>query len=225
MRIAGLQKLTLLDYTDHLACIIFTQGCNFNCGFCQNSSLINTDGSDYISEEEIFDFLKKRQGVLNGVVISGGEPTIQRDLISFIKKIKKLGYDVKLDTNGANPQVLKELIDQSLVNYIAMDIKHTIDKYETVTCSQVNKKSIESSIKEVKRIPHEFRTTLIKGIHNEIDIEHICEYLGANETIYLQNFVMSELVRDKHLSGFTPEELENIKNKLNKKYRNLKVRL
>lgn len=224
MIVAGLQKLTLLDYIDHLACIVFTQGCNFNCGFCQNSGLISMQAQTHINEEEVLDFLKKRVGILNGVVISGGEPTLQKDLVSFIEKVKKLGYDVKLDTNGTNPQVLKELIDRSLVDYIAMDIKHLACKYESITCCKVNKDSIKKSIQEVKRVPHEFRTTIIKGIHNEHNLDLICKYLGDTETIYLQNFVMSEMVRDKNLTGFTANELDKIKNKLIRKYHNLNVR-
>ena len=225
MKIAGLQKLTLLDYPEHLACIVFTQGCNFNCGYCQNSELINFNSDDLIDENEVLEFLKKRVGILSGVVISGGEPTIQKDLIDFIKKVKSLGYKVKLDTNGTNPEILKKLIDNELIDYIAMDIKHTFTKYEIVTCSKILKEAIQKSIKLVKTIPHEFRTTIIKGIHNEVELEQICEYLGKDETIYLQNFVMSEMVRGKSLLVFTNEELNNIKEKLNKKYPNVKVRL
>ena len=130
MVITGLQKLTLLDYPDHVACIIFTQGCNFKCPFCQNSTLIGFNLSDtIISENEIFEYLEKRKKILDGVVITGGEPTIQKDLKSFITRIKELGLKVKLDTNGYNPSLLKELLDEDLIDYVAMDIKNCIDKY------------------------------------------------------------------------------------------------
>lgn len=225
MRIAGLQKLTLLDYPDHMACIVFTQGCNFNCGYCQNSSLIDFIGEGTIEEDEIFEFLKKRKGILSGVVITGGEPTVQNDLKDFIKKIKELGYEVKLDTNGTNPKIIKELIDENLVDYIAMDIKHVLSNYKDVTKVNADIKKLEESIGEVKRIPHEFRTTVIKGIHDIDSLSQIIDHIGEYERYYLQNFVMSDLVRDKSLLGFTKEELENIKNTLNKKYPNVDVRM
>ena len=224
MKIAGLQKLTLLDYPDHLACIVFTQGCNFNCGFCHNSGLIDYKRPTSIREEELFEFLNKRKGILTGVVISGGEPTIQSDLKEFIEKIKRLGYAVKLDTNGSNPKVIKELIDDALVDYIAMDIKHTFDNYSVVTGCKVDIKRIENSIKEVKRIAHEFRTTLIKDVHDIDCISSICSLIGIDETLYLQNFTMSDLVRDKNLTGFTNKELKEIQNILNEKYPNVRVR-
>lgn len=225
MRIAGLQKLTLLDYPDHMACIVFTQGCNFNCGYCQNSNLIDFIGEETIEEDAIFEFLKKRKGILSGVVITGGEPTVQNDLKDFIKKVKELGYEVKLDTNGTNPKIIKELIDENLVNYIAMDIKHVLSNYKDVTKVNADIKKLEESIGEVKRIPHEFRTTVIKGIHDIDSLSQIIEHIGEYERYYLQNFVMSDLVRDKSLLGFTKEELNNIKNTLNKKYPNVDVRM
>lgn len=225
MRIAGLQKLTLLDYPDHMACIVFTQGCNFNCGYCQNSGLINFIGEETIEEDAIFEFLKKRKGILSGVVITGGEPTVQNDLKDFIKKVKELGYEVKLDTNGTNPKIIKELIDENLVDYIAMDIKHILNNYKDVAGVNADIKKLEESIGEVKRIPHEFRTTVIKGIHDIDSLSRIIEHIGEYERYYLQNFVMSDLVREKSLLGFTKEELDNIKNTLNKKYPNVDVRM
>ena len=130
MKISGIQKLTLLDFPDHVACTLFTPGCNFKCPFCHNSSLVlDLSTCQIIDEEEIFSFLKKRVGILDGVCITGGEPTLQKDLKDFIRKIKNLGYSVKLDTNGYRPEILKELVEENLLDYVAMDIKNSISKY------------------------------------------------------------------------------------------------
>ena len=133
MKISGLQKLTLLDYPGKMACTVFTYGCNFRCPFCHNALLVTEENSDCIDEDEFFSFLKKRQGILDGVCISGGEPTLQKDLPEFISKIKALGYYVKLDTNGSSPLLLKKLIEEKLIDYVAMDIKNSPAKYD-ITC-------------------------------------------------------------------------------------------
>ena len=205
MKIAGLQKLTLLDYPSKTACIIFTQGCNFKCSFCQNSELIPLKGN---------------------VVITGGEPTIQKDLKDFIKKIKKLGYLVKLDTNGANYSMLKELIEENLIDYVAMDIKTTFEDYESVIKTKVKIDNIKESIKLLKKtsINHEFRTTIIKNIHDIDKILEICKYLGDSEKYYLQNFEQSEYVVDKTLESFSKEELINIQKIVGEKFPNVIVR-
>ncbi|MDD5980465.1 MAG: anaerobic ribonucleoside-triphosphate reductase activating protein [bacterium] len=212
MIIGGLQKTTLLDFPNHVACIIFTKGCNFRCPFCQNSTLIGIDHEDEISEEYIFDYLIKRQGILDGVVITGGEPTVQKDLKEFIKKIRKLGYKVKLDTNGYNPNVLKELIDENLLDYVAMDIKHTFEKYHIVAGKILNTDNILESIKRLEEsdVCHEFRTTIIKEYHTIDDIIEITSYFKSDTPYYLQNFKNSSNVLDKSLHGFTNEELEEI---------------
>ncbi len=226
MKIAGIQKLTLLDYPGKTACIIFTQGCNFKCGYCQNSSLIPLKGDELISEEEVIDYLKKRQNVLDGVVISGGEPTIQKDLKVFISKIKELGYLVKLDTNGTNNELLKELLDNHLLDYVAMDIKSTFNDYENIIKKKINVDSIKKSIKLLKETPidHEFRTTIIKDIHDIDKILNICKFLGKEEKYYLQNFEQSEFVVDKKLESFTKEELIDIQKIINRDYPNVCVR-
>ena len=150
MKIVGLQKLTLLDYPGKLSCIIFTQGCNFKCPYCQNSDLIPLNGNEIISEEEVFNFLEKRKKMLDGVVITGGEPTIQKDLEDFISKIKNLGYRVKLDTNGSNPKLLESLITQKLIDYVAMDIKNTFYEYENIIKTKTSIDNIKKSIKLIK---------------------------------------------------------------------------
>ena len=225
MIISGMQKLTLLDYPNKTACIIFTSGCNFKCSYCQNSDLINHNYFT-INEEEIFSYLKLRKKVLDGVVITGGEPTIHKDLPEFIKKIKDLKLLVKLDTNGSNPSMLEDLIKNNLVDYIAMDIKNTFNTYKNVIKINTNLDNIKKSIDIIKNsnIDHEFRTTIIKNFHTIDKIQIICDYLGKKEKYYLQNFEDSERVLDKTLLSFTKEELMNIQIIINKKYPNVKVR-
>jgi len=225
MKISGFQKLTLLDFPGKVACIIFTQGCNFKCPYCQNSGLIGHENDSLIEEDEIISYLKKRQGILDGIVISGGEPTIQKDLDLFMKRVKELGYLIKLDTNGSNPTLIKKLIDEKLVDYIAMDIKNVIEDYKIVTGVKVLEDNIKKSIKILKEsnIDHEFRTTIIKNIHDIDKIYKICSYV-KDEKMFLQNFEKSENVLDKDLESFTKEELINIQKKTKERYPNVIVR-
>ncbi len=225
MKIAGLQKLTLLDFPNKVASIIFTQGCNLRCPYCHNSGLIPFDSDDLISEEEVFSYLKKRKGVIDGLVISGGEPTVQSDLIFFIKRVKDLGLQVKLDTNGCNPDVLKKIIDENLVDYIAMDIKNTITKYKDVAGVNVQADKLKKSIELIKNssIDHEFRTTIIKNIHDIKTISEICSYVDGDK-MFLQNFVKSENVLGKHLEPFSKEELIQINKEMKGKFPNVKIR-
>ena len=226
MKISGLQKLTLLDYPTKVACIIFTQGCNFRCPYCQNSGLIPMEGDYLIEEEEVLSYLKKRKGIIDGLVISGGEPTVQKDLIDFIKKVKELGFLVKLDTNGSNPKVLKELLSNKLIDYVAMDIKYVLDDYKVVAGVKALVNNLEESIKLIKEsnIEHEFRTTIIKNIHDIDVILKICKYIGKDENYYLQNFEQSEFVVDKSLESFSNDELILIEKNITKEYPNVKVR-
>ncbi len=226
MIIGGFQKTTLLDYPDKIACIIFTQGCNLNCPFCHNSSLINKSKESLISEKEIFDYLEKRVGILEGVCITGGEPLLQKDIGTFIQRIKSYGYKVKIDTNGSNPELLKELLDKKLIDYVAMDIKNTFDKYEITSGKKVNIDNIKKSIDIINKskIDYEFRTTLVKEFHNINDIENICKILKKNSKYYLQNFVNSEGVLNKDLHGFSLEELKDMKKKLINIYPNIMFR-
>ena len=223
MKISGLEKLTLTDYPGHLACIIFTQGCNFKCPFCQNSTLLPLE-EGLISEEEVFAYLNKRKNVLEGVVITGGEPTIQKDLKNFILKVRNLGLKVKLDTNGYNPLVLEDLLNNNLLDYVAMDIKNSLDDYNDITATKVKIANIEKSIKLLKEsnIDHEFRTTIVKEFHTLEKIKKIIKIIDGNK-YFLQNFQNSENVINKNLHGFTEEELEEIKNEL-KDYSNVNIR-
>jgi pyruvate formate lyase activating enzyme len=178
MKISGLQKTSLIDYPGKLACIIFLYGCNFRCGFCHNPELVLTPNGIEYSEEEILDFLEKRKKQLDGICITGGEAllTLEKD---FVKKIKELGYSVKLDTNGTNPEKLKEFIDDGLVDYIAMDLKASPEKYNLVAGVNVEMDKLEETIKLMVNsgVDYEFRTTVIKRYHDEKELEKMYEWV------------------------------------------------
>jgi len=192
MIIGGLQKLTLIDYPGKLAATVFFTGCNFRCPWCYSSELVLPEKikeQQKIPEKELFSFLKERQGLLEGIVICGGEPTINRDLPKFIKKIKKLGYAVKLDTNGSNSKMLKHLIDKKLIDYVAMDIKLPKEKYIKILKAKVD--DIKESVKILKqsKIDCEFRTTIIPTVLEKQDILKIAKWIeGPSVKYYLQNF-------------------------------------
>ena len=218
MKISGFDKLTLLNYPDKVACTIFTSGCNLRCPFCHNSGLV-TNNYNEISFDSIYEYLKKRVGILDGVCITGGEPLIHADIKDYIKKIKDLGYLVKIDTNGCNPKLLKELIDLKLVDYIAMDIKNIYSKYD-ITCGvKVNIDNIKKSISIIENsgIDYEFRTTIVKEFHSTQDIKEILSYISSNSNYYIQNFKNSNDVFNRNLSSFSEKELVEMKNKINNK--------
>ena len=226
MKISGFSKLTLVDFPGVISCEIFTQGCNMKCPFCQNSSLIDMNKEHYYKEEEIISYLEKRKKILDGIVITGGEPTMQKDLVKFIEKVKQIGYKVKLDTNGLRPSVLKELLDKNLIDYVAMDIKNSFEKYN-ITCGvkEIVIENIKKSIEILKNshIKYEFRTTIIKEYHTKQDILKILDIIGDSK-YYLQNFEMSDDVIDKNLHGFSDYELIEMENILNLKYNNVEIR-
>lgn len=235
MNISGLQKTTLLDYPGHIAATIFLGGCNFRCPFChnmnivENSNIDENNDSNEISEEELFLFLQKRRGILEGVCITGGEPTLYKELPEFIRKIKNLGYAIKLDTNGTNPELLKKLVDEQLVDYIAMDIKASYDKYLKVIgigCGPelVNKVMDSVGILKSGIVEHEFRTTVVAQYHNEEEIRKIGEILNGEEKYYLQSFNESEYVPDKTLTGVEKEILEKYVKLLKKYIKNPEIR-
>lgn len=203
MKISGFQKLTLLDFPGHTACTLFTSGCNMRCPFCHNTPLVEGTSEEDYSEEEIFSYLEKRQGILDGVAITGGEPLLQKDIIEFITKIKNTGYSVKLDTNGTKPEILQELVSRSLVDFVAMDIKNTKEKYSLTAGRDVNIEDIEKSVDILKNsgIDHEFRTTVVKEFHTPEDIISIAKWLGSKEKYYLQQFRDSGYILCPGLSG------------------------
>lgn len=228
MVISGMQKLTLLDYPEKTACLLFTQGCNFRCPFCHNKDLLKLDiPNERVSEEEVFSYLKKRQGILDGVCITGGEPLLQKDIESFIRKIKEMGFLVKLDTNGSCPATLQKLINDNLVDYIAMDVKDDFESYnKTSGVELINLENIKRSIKiiEESNVEHEFRTTVVKELHNYQHLENICEYIGKNEKYYIQNYRDCDTVLSRGLTGFSESELLDIEKRLKVTYPNVMIR-
>jgi len=212
MEISGLQKLTLLDYPGKLACTIFTRGCNFTCPYCHNSSLVLNDKNraKLITTEQVLNFLKERIGKIDGVCITGGEPLVQVDLKEFIQKVRAIGYKVKLDTNGYSPDKLKNLIDEELIDYIAMDIKNSFAKYgETVGRPNLDVSKIKKSIETIKNsgIDYEFRTTAIKEYLDLSDFKEIAQTLKGSKRYFIQNFIDSGSVIKSGLHGFDKETL------------------
>ncbi len=213
MLIKGLQKLTLLDFPEKMACTVFTFGCNFRCPFCHNASLVLSDRADgaIISEEEFFSFLQKRRGILEGVCITGGEPTLQPDLPDFIRKIRGLGYAVKLDTNGYRPNLLKTLVSEGLLDYVAMDIKNSLSLYPaTVGITHFDARPIEESIAFLMEghVPFEFRTTLVKGLHTPESVADMGKRVAGAERFFLQTFEDSGDLIGEGLSAFDRDETE-----------------
>lgn len=201
MLINGFQKLTVLDYPGKVACIVFTPGCNFRCPFCHNAALVtHIDKDTYIDVSEVLAYLKKRQGLLDGVVITGGEPLLQDGIEKFIAEIKSLGYSVKLDTNGSFPEKLISIVEKGLVDYVAMDIKNSKDKYGmTIGVEDFDITPIEKSVDFLKqgKVDYEFRTTIVKNFHTLEDIQDIVVWLKGAHKYFLQNFVDSgDLITD-----------------------------
>ena len=201
MVIQGLQKLTLLDYPGKVACTIFTAGCNFRCPFCHNASLVvDTYKNKEIKLDDIFAFLKKRMGVLDGVCVTGGEPLIQPDIEAFLRRIKEMGYAVKLDTNGSFPDKLKRHVDEKLVDYVAMDIKNSQESNgKTIGIQDYDIRNIHRSVQYLlsDAVPYEFRTTVVLEFHQRSDFESIGRWIKGAQRYYLQQFVDSgDLIRE-----------------------------
>lgn len=215
MQIHGFNKTTLLDYPKHLAATIFFGGCNYRCPFCHNASLVmNPDDQPVISEEEILSTLYKRKHILEGVCITGGEPTLQKELPDFIRKIKKIGLNVKLDTNGNNPTMIKYLVAENLVDYIAMDIKNSLEKYgTTIGILNFNTSNIQESVSFIMScgIPYEFRTTVVKELHSKSDFNQIGNWINGATSYYLQSYKDSGDILFPGLSSYSKKELETFK--------------
>ena len=228
MIIQGLQKLTLLDYPGKVACTIFTAGCNFRCPFCHNASLvIDTSANETIPEEEIFRFLTKRQGILDGVCISGGEPLIQDGIEEFIRQIKEMGYDVKLDTNGSFPDKLIRLVEAVLIDYVAMDIKNSQEHYgRTIGIEDYDIRDVHRSVKYLMsgKVPYEFRTTVVREFHQRSDFASIGRWIRGAREYYLQQFVDSgDLIRPG-LHGYNKEIMEQALEVVKKDVESAKLR-
>ena len=211
MLLKGLQKTTLLDYPEKVACTVFTGGCNLRCPFCHNASLVNIVDNTEIDENEFFSFLKKRVNILDGVCITGGEPLLQKDIKEFISKIKALGYAVKLDTNGFYPQKLRELIEAGLVDYVAMDIKSSKSGYgRAVGIEDFDVSPVLESAELLLsgNLDFEFRTTLVRELHGEAEIRSIGEWIAGAPKYFLQTFEDSGDLISSHFSGYDKNETE-----------------
>ena len=193
MRLGGLQKMTLLDFPGRVACTVFTVGCNFRCPFCHNSSLVISPAVPELSQDDFFAFLRKRQGLLDGVAVTGGEPLLHADMPEFLAKIRALGYAVKLDTNGAFPDRLAELLQAGLVDYVAMDVKNSREKYELTAGVTGILPAVERSVELLRagETPFEFRTTLVDELHEPEDFAAIGQWLSGVERYFIQGFVDS----------------------------------
>lgn len=230
LTIKGLQKTTLVDYPTKVACTLFLPRCNFRCGFCYNKDLvIDYDSLPTISEEEVFNFLEKKKRWLDGVVFSGGEPLLHEELPLFVRKVKEMGFLVKIDTNGTNPAMVKELINNRLVDYIAMDIKSPLEKYDKVAGVKVDKDKIQESINTLKgsNIDSELRLTCVPTLHSKEDIKKIGEWLKGNKKMFIQQFQPKEKMIDVSLlnvNPFSKEELEEFKGILSKYIERVEIR-
>ena len=192
MKIQGLEKLSMVDYDGYAACTVFLSGCNLRCPFCQNAVLVEGAVPEFISEEDFFAFLEKRKGLLDAVAITGGEPTLRPDLNDFCKKIKAAGYRVKLDTNGTRPKVLKELVKENLVDYVAMDVKCPPADYpDLMGCDEKDLDAMKESVAFLLTapLPYEFRTTIVDELHDEKSIEALGEFVKGAKQLWLQKFV------------------------------------
>lgn len=214
MQIYGFNKTTLLDYPEHVAATVFTGGCNFRCPFCHNGGLVlSPNPEERIEEEEVLSYLKKRQGILEGVCITGGEPTLQKDLRDFICKVKDMGYLVKLDTNGYRPQVLWNLMQEGLLDYVAMDIKASKENYAVAAGVEgLDISRIEESVGILKgdKVPYEFRTTVVKGIHSIEEFEEIGQFLAGSRAYYLQQYRENDNVIVQGYDAFSKAEMESM---------------
>lgn len=231
MLICGMQRTTLLDFPGHVAATLFTGGCNFRCPFCHNGELVlQPQAFPAIPEEEIKAFLQKRRGVLEGVCITGGEPTLQKDLAEWIREIREMGYLVKLDTNGYRPEVLKSLLEQGLLDYVAMDIKASKENYGRVAgVANLEIAKIEESaalLMAQGKIPYEFRTTVVKGLHTPEEFEEIGKWLRGAESYYLQDFRPNEnlLCKEACFGAFSLPELEEMAERARKYIARVEVR-
>lgn len=213
MKICGWNKTTLLDYPGHIAATLFTGGCNFRCPFCHNAELVLCPGEqEEIREEEIFAFLQRRKGITEGICITGGEPSLQPGLKEFIRRVKGLGYLVKLDTNGYRPNVLWELLGEGLLDYVAMDVKASRKNYaQAAGLEGLDIAAIEMSMGIIRSsgIAYEFRTTVVKGIHTPEDMEDIGRWLSGCRAFYLQAYRDNENVMEPGFCAFSPEEMHD----------------
>lgn len=210
----GLQKLTLLDYPGKVACTVFTGGCNFCCPFCQNGELLSCGQPSQYSEAELLEFLQKRQGLLDGVCISGGEPLLQKELPQLLQKIKAIGYSVKLDTNGSFPEQLQQLVADDLVDYVAMDVKSSPAQYGAASgVGTLYLSKVQESVQFLLQgtVPYEFRTTVVRELHGAEEMRAIGNWLQGAQQYFLQSFEDSEHVLKRGLHSYEAAEMEALR--------------
>jgi len=216
MRIGGFKRFSLIDYPGKSCAVVFTQGCNFKCPYCHNPELVNPDiDHSLVPEEEVLTFLERRKGQLDGVVVTGGEPTLQPDLLDFLGKVKDMGFLVKVDTNGSRPETIERIIDGKLADYIAMDAKGPLDRYGDITNSKVDTGKIRKSLELIKNSghPHEFRTTVVKSQLSDDDIMAIGRYVNGASSFVLQEFVPSKTLDPNFMNelSHTPKKFSELK--------------
>jgi len=229
MKIGGLQRVSLIDYPGLISAVVFLQGCNFKCSYCHNPELVDPSlFQPCLRENDIFDFLETRKGKLDAVSITGGEPTLQDKLPAFIKQIRKMGFAVKMDTNGSQPKVIKNLLADKLLDFIAMDIKAPLEKYKEIVKTPVKVDSIKESIDLIlkAKIPHEFRTTIVESQLGENDILQIGKLIAGADHYVLQNFVSKKTLDKKFLKEkpFSDEKLQKIKSRLEQQIPSVTIR-
>ena len=211
VKIAGFQKLTLLDFPGKTACTVFTWGCNLRCPFCHNAGLVTEPLTDSVTTDELYAFLRKRVGLLDGVCVTGGEPLLQPDLPDFLLPIRDMGYAVKLDTNGTNPEKLREICESGLIDMVAMDIKNCPEKYAaTAGTERISIDAVHRSVRYLMqqgKIPYEFRTTVVRQYHTAEDFAAIGKWIRGADAYFLQNFRNTGQLIDNSVSGFTPSEM------------------
>jgi len=231
--LGGLQKVTLIDYPGKVSATVFTIGCNFRCPFCHNPELVFPDiggATGSVSEKEFFEFLKKRKGKLDGICITGGEPTIQKDILDFMAKIKKMGFLVKLDTNGTRPDVLKKAFEENLVDFVAMDIKNCLDKYDKTNGVEADLDRIKLSVDLIKNSGkgYEFRTTVVPGLHELKDFDKIGMWLEGSESYALQKFRNEgKLLDEKFLEKYKNKkelDLKKVKKRMEKYFNKVVIK-
>jgi len=212
MIVCGFEKFSMVDFDGKIACTVFTGGCNFRCPFCHNGSLVVGDvKSQEISLDEVFDYLKKRKGLVDAVCVTGGEATLQHGLAEFYEQVRALGYATKLDTNGLRPDVLKDLLDKNLLDYVAMDIKNSKSKYAMTTgVLNVDLDKINESVEMLKHsnIDYEFRTTLIKEFHTDVDMREIAEWISGAKRYFIQHYNDTEGCISHGFTDFSKAEAE-----------------
>lgn len=219
MLIGGFQKFSLIDYPGKICAIIFTQGCNFRCPYCHNPELVDPKKFTIpLPEKEIFSFLEKRKGQLDAVEVTGGEPTLQKDLLAFLGKIKNLGFLVKLDSNGSSPDIIQKTIERGVVDYFAMDIKAPLKRYQEVVCSRINPDNIERTIRIIMNsgLDYEFRTTVVKSQLSPKDLLKIAQLIEGAKTYVLQKFIPSRTLDPsfKKEASYDDKEFKDIKKQI-----------